>query len=157
MLTLDQIARRVSSMRREGSKYVRFTDLKKGYLSNGNGYIAGASYSTHIVGQDGKVRVNEQPDKYVTVIEFLDTELHVKISCSCGDQTYRWEWALWNRGAADIEYSNGDSPDINNPGYRISQCKHTYALYQKIRAKLPLPKPTQAPKPQQRQSQRKKK
>jgi hypothetical protein len=157
MLTLDQMARRTSSLRRDGARYVRFTDLKKGYLSNGNGYIAGASYSTHIVTPDGKIKPNDQPNKYVTVIEFLDTELHAKISCSCGDFTYRWEWALWNRGAADIEYSNGDSPDINNPSYKPAMCKHALALFKKIQSKLPLPKPTQAPKPQQRQSQRKKK
>ncbi len=140
MLTLDQIARRTNNFRRMGSKFVRFTDTKKGYLSNGNGYIAAASYSTHRIDSAGRAYVNQQPSKYVTVFEFLDTQLHVNISCSCEDNTYRWEWALWNRGAAEIEYSNGDAPDIRNPTYKAACCKHAYALYQKIKPKLPQPK-----------------
>ena len=140
MLTLDQIAKKVDKFRREGSKYVRFTDLKKGWLTNGNAYVAAASYSTHTLDQYGKPKPNRNPSKYVTVIEFLDKQMHVKVSCSCADNTFRWEWALANRGAADIEYSNGASPDTNNPSYKPAQCKHLYALYQKIKPKLPTPK-----------------
>lgn len=141
MLTLDQIARRTSRLRQQGARFVRFTDLKKGYLSNGNGYIAGASYSTHRIGSDGRAVPNPDPSKYVTVFEFLDTELHVKCSCSCSDFTFRWEWALWNRGAAEIEYSNGDSPNMTNPQYKPAMCKHSLALYDKIKGKLPSPQP----------------
>jgi len=139
MLNVHQIAKRVNGFRRSGSKFVRFTDLKKGYLTNGNGYIAGASYSTHVIDSSGKVHKNEDPSKYVTLIEFIDSELHVNISCSCSDFTYRWEWALWNRGAAQIEYSNGDSPDVRNPTYKPAGCKHFFALYEKIKSKIPAP------------------
>jgi hypothetical protein len=141
MLTIHQIARRVDGFRRAGSKFVKFTDLKKGYLSNGNGYIAGASYSTHVLDSSGRAHVNEDPSKYVTVIEFVDSELHVHVSCSCSDFTYRWEWALWNRGASEIEYSNGDAPDTTNPMYKPKMCKHSFALYLKIKDKIPPPTP----------------
>ena len=140
MLTLHQLARKTNSLRIEGSRYVKFTDLKKGYLTNGHGYIAGSSYSTHIVGQDGKVKVNDHPSKYVTVIEFLDTKLHVKVGCSCPDFWARHEYALWNKGAADIEYSNGEYPEITNPTLKVSTCKHLFALYKKIQSKLPVAK-----------------
>jgi hypothetical protein len=142
MLNIHQIARRVNRLRQEGARYVRFTDMKKGWLkASGNGYIAGASYSTHTIGSDGRPKVNEDPSKYVTVIEFVDSELHVHVSCSCADFTYRWEWALWNRGAGQIEFSNGDSPETTNPTYKPSMCKHAYAMYLKIKDKLPQPKP----------------
>lgn len=141
MLTIQQIARKTSRLRQEGARYVKITQVKKGYLTNGHGYIAGACYSTHTIGQDGKAHVNNEPSKYVTVIEFVDAQLHVKVSCSCGDFTFRYEWALWNRGASDIEYSNGDSPDTTNPSYKPAMCKHAYALFNKIKDKLPAPQP----------------
>lgn len=137
MLTIHQIVRKASKLRQEGARYVKFTDVKKGYLTNGHGYIAGASYSTHVIGSDGRPHRNEDPSKYVTVIEFVDQKLHVKISCSCADFTYRWEWALWNKNAAEIEYSNGDPPTSTNPQGKTAACKHMVALYNKIKSKLP--------------------
>ena len=44
--------------------------------------------------------------------------------------------ALHKKGAADIEYSNGQMPDITNPGLHVQQCKHLCALYFRIRNKL---------------------
>lgn len=140
MLTLPQIARRTNRLRQAGSRYVRFTDIKKGWDTLGRGFIAGASYSTHIINNYGIAVRNTDPTRYVTVITFLDTKLHVNISCSCGDFMYRTEWALWNKGAADIEYSNGEPPDITNPKYSPYCCKHLLALYNKIKSKLPSPK-----------------
>lgn len=146
MLTLPQIARRVSRYRREGSRYVRITYMKKGYDSLGRGYAACASYSTHIIGKDGRPYKNEKPNKYVTVITFLDIRLHVLVSCSCPDFLYRWEYALTDSGAAEIEYSNGEFPIIRNPSLKTSYCKHLLALYEKIKPMLPKPKRLPAPK-----------
>lgn len=139
MLTIHQIAKKTSRLRIEGARYVRFTDTKKGYLKNGNGFIAAASYSTHVIGPDGRPKVNEQPSKYVTVIEFVDMKLHVHVSCSCADFTYRWEVALHNKGAAEIEFSNGEQPTTTNPSLKPAMCKHAYSLYMKIKPKLPQP------------------
>lgn len=140
MLTLPQIVRRASGLRHAGAKFVRFTDTKKGYTSEGLGYVAGASYSTHVIGQDGKPVRNDNPHKYVTVFVFLDTKLHVRCSCSCADFMYRWEVALHKKDAAEVEYSNGDVPMITNPKMTATFCKHCIALYNKIANKLPSPR-----------------
>jgi hypothetical protein len=140
MLTLPQIVKKASRLRHEGAQYVRITDMKKGYDSLGRGYVASASYSTHLINSDGKPVRNGDPKKYVTVITFLDNKLHVLVSCSCADFTYRWETALHSKGAADIEYSNGDSPDTTNPTQRGACCKHLIKLYERIRPKLPAPR-----------------
>jgi hypothetical protein len=52
---------------------------------------------------------------------------------------YRWEVALHNKEAAEIEYSNGEWPDSTNPNGKAKWCKHLEALFQKIRPKLPPP------------------
>jgi hypothetical protein len=140
MLTLPQIFRRANGLRRAGARFVRFTDMKKGYTSEGLGYVAGASYSTHTIGNDGKPVRNDNPHKYVTVFVFLDTKLHVRVSCSCPDFLYRWEVALHAKDAAEIEYSNGDAPMITNPNMKATFCKHCCALYSKIESKLPSPR-----------------
>jgi len=80
MLTLKQIVNKVDAFRKEGSRYVRIVQVKKGYNSIGQGFIAAASYSTHIIGPDGKPKVNRGPHRYVTVITFLDKKLHVHCS-----------------------------------------------------------------------------
>lgn len=140
MLTLHQIARRTNRLRQEGSRYVRIIDMKKGYDSLGRGFVASASYSTHLIDQDGRAIRNPHPHKYVTVITFLDSKLHVLVSCSCADFMYRHEVALHSKEAAEIEYSNGAFPSVTNPGLRTGTCKHLLALYYKIRDKLPAPR-----------------
>lgn len=138
MLTLPQIIRRTNRFRKEGAKYVRILDLKKGYNSLGQGFIASSSYSTHILGADGRPYVNRDAHKYVTVITFLDKKLHVNVSCSCSDFKFRWETALSYKGAAEIEYSDGSPPDNTNPQYKTATCKHLYALWEKkLAGKIP--------------------
>lgn len=138
MLTLPQIIRRTNRFRKEGAKYVRIIDTKKGYNSLGQGFIASSSYSTHILGSDGRPYVNRDAHKYVTVITFLDKKLHVNVSCSCSDFLYRWETALSYKGAAEIEYSDGSPPDNTNPQYKAATCKHIVALYEKkLAGKIP--------------------
>jgi hypothetical protein len=138
MLTLKQIVQKVDAFRKEGSRYVRIVQVKKGFDSLGRGFIAAASYSTHIIGPDGKPKVNRGPHRYVTVITFLDKKLHVQCSCSCDDQQYRWEVALAEKGAAEIEYSDGSMPNTTNPSRRAACCKHLRALYdQKLAGKIP--------------------
>lgn len=73
---------------------------------------------------NGKRSIN----KYVTNVIFRKSE-RVKVSCSCPDHMYRFEWALWKKGAADLVYSNGEAPDITNPGYLGGCCKHVVALW----------------------------
>jgi hypothetical protein len=147
MLTLPQIIRRVNKRRHESAKYVKIVHQKRGWDSLGRGFVASASYSTHVWDHyrqkfvKNKTGKGGRPNRYVTVIVFMDTYLHAIVSCSCADFKYRWEVALNHQQAADIEYSNGELPVIRNPQMRPAQCKHLVALYNKIKAELPRPKP----------------
>lgn len=131
MLTLPQIIKKTRRLQLMGAKYVRIKQVKKGWDSQGRGFIACSSYSTHIINQYGNPVKNENPKQYVTVFTFLDTKLHVLISCSCPDFLYRREVALTNKGAAEIEYSNGEQPTTTNPSLTANCCKHCVALYEK--------------------------
>jgi len=138
MLTLKQIVQRTTGPRKENARYVKILDVKKGYNSIGQGFIASSSYSTHIIDEKGRPIRHPNPQRYVTVITFLDRKLHVSVSCSCDDFLYRHEYALNSKGAADIEYSNGEPPTTTNPGLKTGQCKHLYKLYfSKLAGKIP--------------------
>ena len=140
-MNLRQIMQRTPTLRKERAQYVKLTKMKYGHWQTGpdkgNAYVACSSYSTATVDAQGHIVPNRVQQRYVTVFTFIDEKLNVKASCSCGDMTYRWEWALWNRGAADIEYSDGSSPDETNPTYRPAFCKHGVALFERIKDKLP--------------------
>lgn len=129
-LTFTDLVRGSSALRGESARYVKIVDKKAGYLSNGSVYLAAASYSTHVFYPDGRLRINEDPQKYVSVAEFTEPYMRVKVSCSCPDFKYRQDWALWkSRGASDLEYSIDRFPAIRNPKLRIYCCKHLIALY----------------------------
>lgn len=57
----------------------------------------------------------------------------VKLSCNCADFVYRWEYALFKQGGADIQYGDGTAPTTTNPGLSLGACKHIIALDQKVR------------------------
>ncbi len=76
-------------------------------------------------------------NEYLAMITFVDKALHVHVSCSCDDLTYRYEFSNSLKNAGEIEYSNGEPSDITNPLYKPSLCKHLYQLYLKIQPKLP--------------------
>jgi hypothetical protein len=79
---------------------------------------------------------NRKPQtfKYITSIEFYPKKA-VKVSCSCADFMYRFEYALWKAGAADLKYSNGEPPTTTNPPQIAAICKHTVKLYSTLVAK----------------------
>lgn len=136
-LTLKQFFQRTDRARQARARYVKIIGMKTGHLKSGLAYVASKSYSTHRIDAEGKpVRVTT-PEQHITVITFINSRLHVHVACSCEDNTYRWEWANAQKGAAVIEYSDGSPPDYNNPRYRASMCKHMVALTLKIINKLP--------------------
>lgn len=53
--------------------------------------------------------------KYTTFIEFLPKKGHLRVSCSCSDHMYRWEWALAQKLASYVTYSNGEASASTNP------------------------------------------
>lgn len=64
---------------------------------------------------------------YDTEIELLPNK-KVKLSCSCDDFVFRFEWVLYRKGGADLRYGNGESPDKTNPAQTLGCCKHLVAL-----------------------------
>lgn len=59
----------------------------------------------------------------------------VSVSCNCSRFLYKWEWVLWQRGAAPLAYGNGAPPDVTNPGYKVATCKHLVRVLSHIAAK----------------------
>lgn len=73
-------------------------------------------------------------DVYVTEFEYMnpdDTDRR-KMSCNCSDFVYRWEYALYRKGGADIRYSDGSPSNKTNPTLTLGVCKHLIALDQMI-------------------------
>lgn len=72
---------------------------------------------------------------YKTSISFPNPadKTRVKLSCNCADFVYRWEYALYKKGGADIEYGDGSPPTTTNPGLTVGACKHLIALDQYVR------------------------
>jgi hypothetical protein len=74
-------------------------------------------------------------DTYITVFEYTNPKDSdkVKLSCNCMDFVYRWEYALFRKGGADIHYGDGTVPDKTNPMLIPGCCKHLIAADQVIR------------------------
>lgn len=137
MLNLKQLVRQTDKERKQRAQYVKVLGVKTGYLKSGLGYVASKSKSTHKVNAAGKLVRVASPTQHITVITFVDKKLNVHCACSCEDNTFRWEYANTQKGAAEIEYSNGEPPVTTNPQLRNSLCKHMVALVDRIRPKLP--------------------
>ncbi len=137
MLTLSQLYRQTTSDRKQRSVYVKILKMKAGYNKAKQGFVAAQTYSRFKINDKGEIVRNVSPNKYVSVITFLDNKLHCHVSCSCSDTCFRWEVANSFKDGAVIEYSNGAAPDTTNPAYKIGMCKHLTALYLKVKPKLP--------------------
>lgn len=137
MLTLKQLYSKTTPERKDRARYVRIVQTKIGHNKQGLGYVAARTYSRLKVGRDGRLVKNDDPQHYVTMITFLNKKLQCICSCSCGDTTFRWEVANSYKGAAEIEFSNGEPPLTTNPTFKVGLCKHLCALYAKIQPKLP--------------------
>jgi len=70
------------------------------------------------------------PDKYIR-----DRDVPVRVSCTCDDFWATWEVALFKRGAAKIQFSNGELPVEKNPRMIPGCCKHLYKMLQQIRGR----------------------
>lgn len=134
--TIEYIVRRTPTRRKQAAKYVKIIRLKLIHDKKGRPLAACQSYSTHDVLPNGYVIRKRTKTKYVTTILLLDRKYHCKVSCSCPDFMFSYETLLYEKGSADLEYSNGESPDIRNPLHRPGGCKHIVALYERIRSKL---------------------
>jgi len=136
MLTMPLILSRTPAQRITDAGLVKILQQKAGYLDSGDVFFAAKTQSVRERLPNGNIiRITGKP-VYLTVIVLLNKRGHVQCSCSCGDFKFRWEVALERKDAAEIEYSNGQPPVINNPQMVPSACKHLVKLYQTIQPRL---------------------
>lgn len=64
------------------------------------------------------------------ILPFSLAKVHV--SCTCEDHLYTFEYALAERDAAKITYSNSEFPIIKNPKLIPGLCKHLWVVVNKI-------------------------
>lgn len=121
-MTLKKLLYRTTEDRKTRANYVRILEMKASHDEYGRGFVAARTYSRYKVNEQGRLIPNADPNHYVTQITFLDRRLHVHISCSCADNMFRWETANSYENAAEIEYSNGDAPNVTNPRYNPGLC-----------------------------------
>lgn len=136
MLTLNELVKMSERMRRLNSRLVKVVGYKTGKDKRGSPTAVAKTYTPLEYTLAGhRITRSKDQNKYVSSIKFLDRRLHVKVSCSCPDYMYRWEWANNEHGASDIIYGNGEAPDYTNPPYRPGLCKHLLALRSLIKVK----------------------
>lgn len=136
MMTLNELVRLSERMRRLNSRLVKVVGYKTGKDKKGIPTAVAKTFTPLEYSLRGhRIIRSRDLNKYVSSIKFLDRKYRVRVSCSCPDFMYRWEYADNLVGAADIIYGNGDPSDETNPGYRPGLCKHLLALRTLIKAK----------------------
>lgn len=113
-MTTMAILKNVDFGRHERAEYVKIIGLKTG-KSKRTGLFKAVSRAY------SRRRGSRTSYKYACAITQINIRQHVRVSCSCPDFMFRWEYRLWKRGAADIIYCNGEPPQT--PG-KAACCKH---------------------------------
>lgn len=139
-LTFKEIVARTPGSRLELSQFVKITYLKFGKSRKLQIPKAICQSYSQDRGKGGEVK----KFKYVTMIEFY-ADYKVKVSCSCADHLYRWEYALVKKRASYPTYSNMERPVETNPKLIPGCCKHVIQLYSTLRLKKLLPKKADLP------------
>ena len=58
----------------------------------------------------------------------------IVLSCTCERHKYKWEFALWRAGAAEVRFGNGAPPDATNPRMIPGACKHINEVFHALRS-----------------------
>lgn len=119
-------------IRKINARFVKITGYKNGWDRKGIATAICRSYTPKEY-KLGRIVDAKDKSKYTTSIKFVDKNLNVKVSCSCPDYTFRWEYANHKAGASDIVYSNGEPPVETNPNMKPGLCKHGLALAKYLR------------------------
>lgn len=136
MKTLDELVRLTDRGRRINAKFVRTIGYKTGIDKQGIPTAVSRTFTRVEYTVTKRFIPARDQNRYTSSVKFLKkSPMYVKVSCSCPDFLYRWEFALEQVGAADIIYGNGEPPDDTNPKYNPSLCKHLVALRTKIKEK----------------------
>ena len=136
MMTLNEIVRLSERLRRLNSRLVKIVGYKTGKDKQGVPTAVAKTWTPleYSLGGHRFIRSRDL-NKFTSSSKFLDRKMRVRVSCSCPDYMYRWEYANNLVGASDIIYGNGEAPDETNPQYRPGLCKHLLALRTLIKTK----------------------
>lgn len=135
-LTIRQIMAKAGSQRKAAAAYVDIVATKVKKNREGMPMVVCKTQSKTTVqkkGNEQKVKIKPKggANTYVSTIEVYPKN-QVIVSCSCDDFKFTWEAALNLKGAARIEYSNGELPNEKNPSNIAGCCKHIYAVGQML-------------------------
>ena len=133
MKKLDQLVKSSEALRKINARFVKVVAYKTGRDKKGLAVAMAKTYTLHEVNVHRKLQNARDKNKYVSHVKFLDKKLNVEVSCSCPDFLFRGEYRLAEAGAAQIRYSNGEPPTVNDMG--LGMCKHLIALRELIKKK----------------------
>lgn len=128
-LTARQLIKATVPSRKHAAASARIKELKRGKLPNGSIIYKAKIHTTAT--PDGQRKPPPPMYTYVTTLE-INTKGYCIVSCSCEDFWAVWEVALNRKGAARIEYSNGEIPTVKNSSLHPGCCKHCYALLTRL-------------------------
>lgn len=118
--SLAKIINATPPERIELSSFVKITDIRVG--------TSRASGKVRLVAKTRSLeKKSYDRSHYSTMLEAHEGG-RVRLSCSCDDFMFRWEYALAARGGAQILYGNGEPPVDTNPRMKPGCCKHLIAL-----------------------------
>lgn len=128
-MTMKQIISKAGPARKAAALYVDLVQTKVKKSKAGNPLVVCKTRSSTTL--QGKAKAKGSASTYVSTVEVLPSS-KVIVSCSCQDFMFTWEAALNLKGAARIEYSNGELPNEKNPSNVPGCCKHLVALGQSL-------------------------
>lgn len=132
-LSLRQLINATPALMRNNAKFTGVKSLKHARTRNGMPAIRAKVWSQY--GKSGKQVYS------CDIIGKEDVDLpvykqkRVLVMCSCENYCYWWEVANTHWGAGKIKYSNGESPDVTNPGLHPGLCKHLVCLAKEVLTK----------------------
>lgn len=138
-MTARDIVKNTFPSVKKAARYAVIQKVTPGFLKSGSHKITAVVYTTATA--DGNPH-RGGPEKYKCVVYGLTPETRLKkdsirVSCTCGYFCFTSEYALYKQGAAEILFCNGEAPDIRNPRYIPTPCKHLYAvLTEMLKAKV---------------------
>ena len=141
-MTIKQIMAKAGPQRKAASAYVDITSTKVKKNKDGMPMVVCKTQSKTTLqkkGTDSKIKIKPKgaANTYVTTVEVYPSN-KVIVSCSCDDFLYTWETALNLKGAARLEYSNGEMPNEKNPGNTPGCCIAENELVSTSRGFVPI-------------------
>ena len=134
-MKLDALVSKSTRLRKLNASLVRVVAYKTGRDKKGFASAVAKTYTPKEYNVHNRLVMSKDQNKYVSSVKFIDKKLNVKVSCSCPDYMFRWEYANMTVGASDIIYGNGEAPNVTNPELRPALCKHLIALRRLIKEK----------------------